>query len=75
MLIRERAHAAFRNNLSQIGLDVLATASYPIGGVDDGCTVAMVIGCQESQMNEVKQAWYDAAERVFLKRKKGRSKG
>jgi hypothetical protein len=62
MLARDRIAAVFRRHLAAAGIQVLATATYPRSGPDDGRTLAVVLDAGEAQEPTVTAAW-DTARR------------
>lgn len=57
MLIRERQVEELTNRLKQTGIGVLAAATYPIGGPDDGYTLAIVLDAGDDRSDEVITTW------------------
>jgi hypothetical protein len=57
MVARERVVALFRRHLADEGVHVLAVATYPQSGPDDGRSLAMVLDASDSDEGGVTAAW------------------
>ena len=57
MLARERAVSRFRAHLADAGIRVLATATYPQSGPDDGLSLAVVLDAGAGEGRAVTTAW------------------
>ncbi len=57
MRLRERVTARFRAILDEAGIGVLAEATYPRRGRDDGRTLAVVLDAGEGDEDDVTEAW------------------
>ena len=64
MVARERIAAVFRRHLAAAGIAVLASATYPQSGPDDGRTLAIVLGAGEDQEATVTAAWDTARQEL-----------
>lgn len=60
--LRVRAIRALEAKLKEAGIRQLATASYPVGGPDDGYTVAMVVDADGESGSRVAALWASAIE-------------
>ena len=57
MRLRERVVAKFRSLLAGVEIAVLATATYPHHGPDDGRTLAVVLDAGEAEKDTVAAVW------------------
>lgn len=67
LLRRERELETLRSKLAASGVKILARASYPVGGMDDGYTVAVVLdagGEKQPLMARLYEECIELAERA-----------
>jgi hypothetical protein len=62
MALRERIAGRFERRLADEGVRVLAQATYPQRGADDGLAMALVLDAGAGDEDEVARAWERAAE-------------
>src|SRR5262245_32063443 len=71
LLARERAVDRFRARLADAGVRVLATATHPRGGPDDGLSLAAVLGAGEDDAEAVTRAWARACDEELFQQRDG----
>ena len=64
MRARERVAEKFRHHLADRGLPVLATATYPQRGPDDGRALAVVLSAGAGDEDDVAEEWERAYREV-----------
>lgn len=62
MALRERIAARFRLRLADQGVRVLAAATFPRDGADDGLAMALVLDAAAGDEDDVTRAWAQTAE-------------
>lgn len=62
MVLRERVAARFQLHLADEGVRVLATATFPQRGADDGLAMAVVLDAGAGDEDDVARAWAQTVE-------------